>query len=119
MLSDPETITISAAPISLPRTGSGVSSGTFMSSDGTLKLDISHQYGKRFRRVIRVTQNKVSADPLVPSQNVRSSMSTFIVFDVPVNGYTSAEAKAVVDGLTAWLTASSGANVTKVLGGES
>lgn len=119
MFTDPQSITISSVPISLPRTGSGVSSGTFQSSDGTLKMEVSHQYGKRYRRVVRVTQTKVSASELVPSQNTRSSMSTFIVFDVPVNGYTTAEALAVIQGLTAWLTASTGANVTKVLGGES
>jgi len=41
-----------------------------------------------------------------------------MVVDVPVNGYTVAEAKAVVDALVAYLTASTGAQVTKLLGGE-
>jgi hypothetical protein len=42
-----------------------------------------------------------------------------MVVDVPVFGYTVAEAKVIVDGLVAYLTASSGARVTQILGGES
>jgi hypothetical protein len=46
-------------------------------------------------------------------------MSMNVVIDVPDTGYTAAEAKQIVDALTAYLTASSGANVTKLIGGES
>jgi hypothetical protein len=46
-------------------------------------------------------------------------MSAYIVADVPVTGYTIVEQKQIIDALTAWLTASSGANATKMLGGES
>jgi len=45
-------------------------------------------------------------------------MSAYLVVDVPVTGYTVAEAKQIVDGLTAYLTASSRAKVTQLLGGE-
>jgi len=45
-------------------------------------------------------------------------MSSYLVVDTPVNGYTVAEAKAVVDALVAYLTASSGAKVAQLLGGE-
>jgi hypothetical protein len=46
-------------------------------------------------------------------------MSTYIVADVPPVGFSVVEQKQIIDALTAWLTASSGANVTKFLGGES
>jgi hypothetical protein len=46
-------------------------------------------------------------------------MSAYVVFDLPPTGYTPAEAKAIWDGFAAQLAASSGALVTKVLGGES
>jgi hypothetical protein len=46
-------------------------------------------------------------------------MSTYIVCDVPATGYTIAEQKDIVDALVKYLTASTGANVTKLLGGES
>jgi hypothetical protein len=45
-------------------------------------------------------------------------MSAYLVIDVPPVGYTVAEAQAVVDGFLAYLTASSGAKVTQLLGGE-
>jgi hypothetical protein len=65
-----------------------------------------------------VTHSKVAPDPLFPAQNTPYSMSTTLVVDVPPVGYTVAEAKAVVDGLIAQLNASSGALITKLLGGE-
>jgi len=116
---DPQSVTVNAVPISLPRTGSGESSGTFTSSDGLYQMTISHAYGRRNRRSVRLSGAKISADPLVPSQNARSSMSVTLVCDVPVNGYTVAEEKFVVDALVAYLTASSGSKVTQLLGGES
>ncbi len=115
---DPQTVTVGATPITLPRTGSGQDSGSFTSSDSLTQLTVSHSYGRRTRRTIRLSQSKVSADPLVVNQNVRSSMTCYMVVDTPVNGYTVAEAKAVVDALVAYLSASTGAKVTQLLGGE-
>lgn len=116
--SDPSSITISGSAISLPRTSSGQNSGAFTSADGLVQMSVSHFYGKRTRRILKVSHSKVTADPLIPSQNVRSSMSTSITIDTPVNGYTAAEAKTVVDALVAYLSASTGARVTQLLGGE-
>jgi len=90
-----------------------------MSNDGTTALLVSHAYGKRTRRTVRINTSKISADALVPNTNARSSASVYLVVDAPVNGYTSAELKKVADGFLAMLTASSGAAVTKLLGGES
>jgi hypothetical protein len=45
-------------------------------------------------------------------------MAAYLVVDVPIIGYTVTEQKQVVDGLTGYLTASSGARVTQLLGGE-
>nr|QDH88109.1 MAG: hypothetical protein H4Bulk47327_000002 [Leviviridae sp.] len=115
---DPQSVTVSGTAISLPRTSSGPNTGTFTSADGLTQLTVSHAYGKRYRRQLRLTSSKISADPLVPSQNVRSSMSCYMVVDVPVNGYTVTEEKALVDALVAYLQASTGARVTQLLGGE-
>jgi hypothetical protein len=116
--SDPQTVTINAIDQTMPRTGSGQNSGTFTTNDGTVKLTVSHAYGKRNRRTIRIDHSKIAADPLL-SENMEFSMSTYLVVDVPTRGYTVTEAKQVVDGLLAYLSASSGANITKLLGGES
>lgn len=115
---DPQSVTINAVANSLPRVGSGVNVGSFSKDDGTVKLAVSHAYGKRTRRQVRVEHSKIAPDPLISSTNIKHSMSAYIVIDTPVTGYTVAEAKQIADGLTAWLTASSGANLTKLLGGE-
>jgi hypothetical protein len=83
------------------------------------KLSASHQYGKRNRHVIRLDTRKVAADPLNTAQNLEYSESVYLVVDVPRVGYTVAQTKLDVDGFLAALTASSGALITKLLGGES
>lgn len=115
---DPQSLTVSGSAVSLPRTGAGNNSGSFQSADGVFQLSVASSYGKRTRRTIRVSLNKISADPLIPSQNLRSSMSCYMVVDHPVNGFSITEEKALVDALVAYLSASSGAKVTQLLGGE-
>lgn len=115
---DPQSVTINAVANSLPRTSSGVNSGTFSKDDGTIKLSVSSAYGNRTRRTIRLDHSKIAADPFAANINVPVSMSCYIVADVPKSGYTLTEQKQIVDALTAYLTASSGAKVTQLLGGE-
>lgn len=119
MLADPQTVTINAVAQTLPAIARGVNTSAYQKDDGTVKLSISHNYGKRTRRTARLDFSKIAADPLVSSQNIKYSMSAYLVIDTPVTGFTVAEAKYVVDALTAYLTASTGAKVTSILGGES
>jgi len=119
MLSDPQSITINAVATSLPRTSSGDNKGEFRSADQLITELVSHQYGKRNRHLVRVDHSKVAADPFDSSVNAKYSMSCYIVVDVPPVGYTGTEQKQVVDGFLAQLSASSGALITKILGGES
>ena len=116
---DPQTVTINAVANTLPRVSNGVSASTYSSADGNTKLTVSSSYGKRTRRTARIDFRKTAADPLFPAQNAPYSMSAYIVADVPVVGFSITEQKQIIDALTAWLTASTGANVTKMLGGES
>lgn len=118
-LADPQSVTINSVAVSLPRTGQGLNSGTFTSNDGNVVETVSHQIGKRNRHLIRIDHRKVAADPFQSSINAQYSMSAYIVIDVPPVGYTVAEAKQVVDGFVAQINASSGALITKVIGGES
>ncbi len=119
MLADPQSVTINAVAQSLPAIARGVNTSSYQKDDSTVKLTIAHQYGKRTRRTVRLDQNKISADPLVPAQNQKYSVSAYLVIDHPVTGFTNAEIKYLVDALTAYLTASSGAKVTSVVAGES
>lgn len=115
---DPQSVTIASVAHPLPRVSSGVNQGTFASNDGLVRLTASHSYGKRTRRTLRLEHSKVAPDPLIASQNVKFSMTTYIVTDTPVTGYTVAQQKEIVDALVAYLAASSGAKVTQLLGGE-
>lgn len=116
---DPQSITISGTALNLPRTSFDGQKGEFSANDGSAKITVSHQNGKRHRRLIRLDHTKISPDPLVAAALVQSGMSISLVIDTPKSGYSVAEAKAVVDGYIAYLSASTGAKITQVLGGES
>jgi len=116
---DPQSITISGTAISLPRTNVQNNKSEYTSSDGLVKLTASHAYGRRTRRVLRVDHSKIAPDLFIPAQNAKLSMSNYIVFDVPVLGYSPTEAKAVYDGFKAMFSASTDALITKLLAGES
>lgn len=119
MLTDPQSVTISGTAVSLPRTGSSDNGGRFAASDNAIVEEISHSYGKRARRTMSIRHSKFAPDPLFPTQNVPYSMTFRVVVDAPLVGYTVAEQKAVVDGFISQLNATSGALITKLLGGES
>jgi len=119
LFSDPQSITINTVAQSLPRTSIDKTAAVYTKDDGNVKLTVGHAYGKRNRRTARVDFRKTAADPLFPAQNTPYSMSCYIVADVPTTGFTIVEQKQIVDALVAWLSASTGANVTKLLGGES
>jgi hypothetical protein len=116
---DPQSITISGSTIALPRVSTGVGQSTYQSADGLVALTASSAYGRRTRRVLRLDHSKLTADPFIPAQNTKVSMSNYIVFDVPVAGYTNTEALAVYTGLKTLYTAASDALIVKLLGGES
>lgn len=118
MFSDPQSVTISGSAKSLPRTSSTENGAKFATSDRTHRMSVAHNYGRRQRHTIRLEVDSITANPLVAGQNVVNSMSTYLVVDLPV-GYDTTTAKAVIDGFLASLSATSGANVTKLIGGES
>ncbi len=118
MLADPQTVTINAIANTLAATSRGPNVSEYTKADGGVKLTVKHSYGTRARRVIRLDFSKIVPD--LNSINREVSMSTYLVIDTPkTGGFTVAEAKLTVDGLLAFLTASSGASVTAVLGGQS
>lgn len=118
-LTDPQSITISGSTIALPRTNTGNNSSDYQSDDGLVKLTLSHAYGRRTRRVLRVDHSKITADPFIPSNNSKVSMSNYMVFDLPVAGYTNTEALAIYTGLKTLFTATSDDVIKKLLGGQS
>lgn len=117
MFSDPQSVTISGSAKSLNRTTSTDSGSKFATADRAYRLDLVHTYGRRHRHTARFQSDTLVANPLVSGQNINQSCTVYLTIDVPP-GYDTATAKAVVDGVLANFTASSGANITKLLGGE-
>lgn len=118
-LIDPQSITISGVTTTLPKVSLGKNQSEYLSADGLMRLTASHAYGRRTRRVLRFDHSKITADPFIPAQNTKVSMSQYLVTDVPVAGYTLAEIQAIYAGFKGLYTASSDAVITKLLGGES
>lgn len=118
-LTDPQSVTIAGVATSLPRVGTSGTSSTYQSNDGAVKMTVSHQNGKRNRHLIRLEHSKIAPDPLVSSTSIKYGMACHLVIDTPLTGYTVAQAKEVTDAFMAFLTASSGAVVTRALGNES
>lgn len=117
---DPQTITISAVTTPLPRTSQSGDETKYASADGLIEMLASHDGGKeRNRHLLRVNHSKITSDPFRPAENREVSMSTYIVFDVPIVGYTAAEAQAVWTGFKTQFTASSDLLISKLLAGES
>lgn len=115
---DPQSITVAGVAVPLPRTSFGVDEGAFSSSDRTYHLRIASSYGKRTRRTVRLSRDIISPDALNPSISSRQSMSAYIVVDTPVYGFSVVQQKELVDAFTAYLSGTSGARVTQLLGGE-
>lgn len=118
MFSDPQSVTISGSTKTLNRTGTAADAASYADATRSYFMSIAHTYGKRTRHSVRLRVDSLVANPLVSGQNVNQSMSVTLTVDVPT-GYDTATAKAAVDGLLANLSASTGANITKLVGGES
>jgi hypothetical protein len=116
---DPQTVTISAVTTPLPRTSVEENGSEYTSADGLIKLTASHDYGRRARRMLRIDTSKMAPDPFRPVENVKVSMSCYMVFDLPLAGYTATEALAVYTGFKTQYSAGSDALIVKLLGGES
>jgi hypothetical protein len=115
MYADPQTLNAQT----LPRTTSAQDRGEFRLADKTHSLKVSHTYAKRSRHLARYDHSKIAADPFTAGQSVRYSASVYLVVDAPNDGYTAAELKALADAFVAWASASTGANLTKLIAGES
>lgn len=112
---DPQTITVDTVAQTLNRIKSDGYRSEYAEQDEEFKLTISHQESKtRTRRMVRVDQRVVAADPLT-SVNEYKDLGVYLVIDEPEYGFTDAEIDDVVQALCTWLST---ANVTKVCGNE-
>lgn len=113
---DPQTVTVNAVPITLNRIKSDGYSAEYASDDEGLKMRISHQESRdRTRRMVRLDQRVVAADPLT-STNEFKTLGVYLVVDEPEFGFSDTEIDYVVQGLKTWL---SSGNVAKVCSNQS
>lgn len=117
MLSDPQSITIDGTAISLPRFLTGTQEGRFGAANTRLTVE-STTKSQRIRTVARLSQQKVTTDPLVATTNVAVDDSVSLTINRPVSGFSDAEVEKQVVGFIAWLTAGTNANLKKILAGE-
>lgn len=115
MLADPQSVTVNAVAVSLPRTKQDPAQNIYTSADGNTSMTTKQNVtASRFRREVRLSNRKIAADP-ISAVNKEIGLSVYLVIDEPRTGFSDAEIKYYIDALKAWLTT---ANQDKVLGGE-
>jgi hypothetical protein len=115
MYADPQSVTINAVAVSLPRITSDNGVGEFASADGNTRFTIKQNVSTaRFRREARLTVKKIAADP-ISAVNKEISASVYIVIDEPKWGFTDVELDYYKDALLGWAV---DAQTNKLLGGE-
>jgi hypothetical protein len=116
---DPQSVTVDGTTATpLPRVLVDGAKSEYSNPDKTAGLVVQHAYGKRNRHTARLNISKIAPDPFT-GVNQRYSASAYIVIDAPTEGLSQTELKNAVLGLTKWLSDTTGANTTKLLGGES
>lgn len=113
---DPQSLTIDTVAKSLPRVGTGANSSVYRNADGSIKLTISHNYGRRNRHLVRGDFRKIAPDPF-SGVNQEYTMSTYTVIDGPVAGFTTKEMGDNLGALATFL--GDAATRDRVIGGES
>lgn len=115
MLSDPQTLTINGVANTCAKISTSETKSVYQTADESVKMTVSHQESKdRTRRMIRVDQRVVAADPLT-AVNEYANLAVYVVVDQPEFGFSIAQIDYVVQALKTWLAT---ATVTKVLGAE-
>lgn len=117
MFADPQSVTISGSAKTLPRTGATLTEGAFATPDSGYVLSVSHRNGRRRSSVIKLRQDTLVPNPLISGQNISQSVSVHLVVNYPA-GFDVTAMKALCDGFTAYLSAGSGAQLSKLLGRE-
>lgn len=111
-LATPQTVIINAVPKTLNKITEEASASTYVSDDDTISFKVSHQASKtRTRRMVRLDQTKIAADPLTAINSYQKA-GVYVVIDEPTYGFTDTELDYLVDALAGWLTA---ANIAAVL----
>lgn len=117
MLADPQTISPSVGSRTANRQLTGTDLGRFITSDASVTLEVQTAPGKRIRTVARLVENKISPDPLT-AINARVGQTIALTINRPSDGFSEADVLTSVKAFLTWLTASSDANLKKIIAGE-
>lgn len=118
-LPDPiPTLTVNAVTYDFVRTGMADGSSIYQTANGLDKLSVSHQQKSRNRTTLRLDRKKIAADPFDAGINQEYSMSTYVVWDRPMVGFTAAECDYHTQLLSALLVAGTPDYGLRVLQGE-
>lgn len=117
---DPQSIKVDGTnTVSLPRVNTGDYQSEYLSEDGTIRLKIQTVNGRRKRQQIRVDLTKITTDPFDTTQNIEISSSIYLQIDRPLSGFTNTDMLKAIEGLVAFLSASTYSAVKKALASES
>lgn len=119
---DPQAITIDGTAFSAARVYTGSREGAFVTSDGVVRLEIVPPNGgasstARRHAIARLRHTKIASDPIT-AVNVRVGDLISLNINRPSAGYTDADIEKQVVGFIGWLTASTNANLKKLIAGE-
>lgn len=92
-LADPQVI---PGTPTIPMARISATLGHFGNDDSTYELTVEHARNSRARHLVKLTQRKISADPLLPTQNREYSQSVHILIDHPKQGFSNTEVLALV-----------------------
>jgi peroxiredoxin family protein len=111
---------VAGTEVTAPRISTGDKVSVYETSDGLNKLTISTQeINGRLRHLCRVDTSKLTTNIYEESKKQSVTTSVYLVIDRPENGFTVAECVKQIEGLFGFLSATSYANATKILGRES
>jgi hypothetical protein len=120
MFADPQTLTVNADPKVMPRVSNAGYESIYRTAQGVYALRVSHDLqAKKERHLVEFSRKDLVTNPYSTLQQ-DAILKVQLVIDNPNWGLISdTEITYCVNALCAWLTASSSAAVTKLLGNES
>jgi len=120
ILSDPQTITVSAVAQAMPKLSQADMSSSYAKDDNTFGLTIRHttlrkDKKQRIKHLVVFSKRAVVPDPLT-AVNDFETLSVSVQIDRPEAGFSAADVQALVTGFQSWLTSTI---VGKLYGRES
>jgi hypothetical protein len=119
MFTDQQIVPVLGVNQTLNRVSTGENSAVYKEPDDNYQLSVSHQYGKRTTRAIRLRNKKIAADPFTSGSNVERSQTVSVVVNTDQLGFTLAEVVGDIIAMADYLKANTNAIATKLAGGES